>query len=361
MQVTLSINCSTEQLTISSKPPMYYCKEIPLAETPLDTIDSTEYFAYLEQVYNWIELERTNFERSHVVDTPPVPYNGPTDELGDPIKSASEQKRDKDAEAARKWPRPRVLLYSRLGIDRPCFVVAAYLVRRWGVTAEKAIEIVSQARPDALLSDPHWQVLHQWAAAHNLGNRYCDDCGRHRRAESQAPVHLGVEDGGVVVDPATHKDLTQLSTSLAPSEVLQTLPPVGRWLLPIPSDGGLSTRLSVLTGAPTSLQLYDLCLSGQRVTDAAVDKLFQALLKTNLTCRLKRISLANNLIACDGVIAMTIHLRAGARDKSKAASALVTLDLSQNRFLYMCTYFPRESKPFTIQITYLLIIPCIHQ
>ena len=57
---------------------------------------------------------------------------------------------------------PRVLLWSRLGIDRPCAVAVAYLIRTWKLKLSTAMAEVKKGRYGMRLSEPYLQALNTW-------------------------------------------------------------------------------------------------------------------------------------------------------------------------------------------------------
>ena len=94
-----------------------------------------------------------------------------------PIKTASDLKvlrRPQDDEKP-VFP-PRILLWSRLGIDRPCTVAAAYIIKHYGVTVDHAVHIIKANRTNAAISAPYMEILKKWSARYTLGLLICIDC-----------------------------------------------------------------------------------------------------------------------------------------------------------------------------------------
>lgn len=73
-------------------------------------------------------------------------------------------------------PDPRLLLWSRLGIDRPCAVAAAYLVKRWGLGLDTALQHIRVTRTGMNISKPYMDALLSWEKLYAMGDSYCCDC-----------------------------------------------------------------------------------------------------------------------------------------------------------------------------------------
>ena len=129
--ITLVINCTSTLKNPAPRPPYYRCHDAPLDETPKDKSPEAicQILDHFHKCYDWIEWERSHFERSDKVDFPTPEWRGPTDKYGKPvIEPGQEEKKPTRPEYDGKSPPSRVLMWSRLGFDRPCAVVAAYLV-----------------------------------------------------------------------------------------------------------------------------------------------------------------------------------------------------------------------------------------
>jgi len=85
----------------------------------------------LEKVYDWIEIERRNPERAILSDPVPLPINltEKTDKFGRRIPTIEEK--GIKLRLGKEKKTPRILLWSRRGQDRPCFVAAAYMIRQY--------------------------------------------------------------------------------------------------------------------------------------------------------------------------------------------------------------------------------------
>jgi hypothetical protein len=66
-------------------------------------------------------------------------------------------------------PPARVLIWSRLGNDRPCALAAAYLIKCWGMSLDKALSSMQIVRGGLQISDPYLQALRSWEASYAIG------------------------------------------------------------------------------------------------------------------------------------------------------------------------------------------------
>lgn len=182
LNLSLIIICANETKPIDSNPPVYRCMKIPLVENPTYTNIPKDYNEsmqqYFEYIYDLIELERTAFDRIEETYPKPEVWRGPTDEFGEPIKKKSIYDL---SSPPKKRPTPRVLLFSRLGTDRPCTLLAAYLIRKWGVSLDRALAMIREEKPQLKLSDFHIDQLKIWSQKHSLGAMYCLDCIKEKQ------------------------------------------------------------------------------------------------------------------------------------------------------------------------------------
>lgn len=145
---------------------------IPQMEIP-------EVLEWFEKCYDFIENVRLYPDRAREGDPAPPDWTGPVDRYGRPIRSKEEQA---IATATRKLLDPsegrdkRVLLWSRLGFDRPCVLAAAYIIRRWGLSVENALEYVRKARKGMKISDHYMLALEKYSESHVIGQLLCQDC-----------------------------------------------------------------------------------------------------------------------------------------------------------------------------------------
>ena len=189
--VDLAINCTDSLKGPASKPPHYRCQIVPLVEvrtvapsnspqkrvnTQLTTSQIIELY---DQCHDYIENMRLFPDRAKEGDLVPPEYRGPVDRYGRPLRSKDDQaiyaagrkvQDSSDGKAA------RVLLWSRLGFDRPCALVAAYLIRKWGMTVQSAVDYVQERRVGTIISTPHLTALAEYSSVHTLGELLCQDC-----------------------------------------------------------------------------------------------------------------------------------------------------------------------------------------
>ena len=78
--------------------------------------------------------------------------------------------------AGTKAQKPRVLVWSHLGLDRAATLVIAYLIRRWNISIEQSIEFIKRNRPGITISPFHMRVLCIWEKKFLCGNYVCMDC-----------------------------------------------------------------------------------------------------------------------------------------------------------------------------------------
>lgn len=69
-----------------------------------------------------------------------------------------------------------ILAWSRLGFDRPCAAAVAYLIRKWGMTLDYALDVVSVGRIGTNISPHYQEALEVYSLRHSLGDLLCSDC-----------------------------------------------------------------------------------------------------------------------------------------------------------------------------------------
>jgi hypothetical protein len=69
-----------------------------------------------------------------------------------------------------------ILVWSRLGFDRPCAATVAYLLRKWGMSLAYALDVVSVARIGTNISAHYMEALEVYALRHSLGDMLCTEC-----------------------------------------------------------------------------------------------------------------------------------------------------------------------------------------
>jgi hypothetical protein len=73
-------------------------------------------------------------------------------------------------------PPARVLIWSRLGHDRPCALAAAYLIKCWGINVDKALSSMQIVRGALKISEPYLEALRSWEDLYAMGASFCEDC-----------------------------------------------------------------------------------------------------------------------------------------------------------------------------------------
>lgn len=91
-------------------------------------------------------------------------------------KQEDKSSRKYKGSAGTTFQKPRVLVWSHLGLDRAATVVVAYLIRRWNISIVQAIEFVKRNRPGITISPFHMRVLEVWERRFLCGNYVCMDC-----------------------------------------------------------------------------------------------------------------------------------------------------------------------------------------
>lgn len=323
--VTLLINCGDNMHNPFSNPPFYRCKDAPLKEKPLvsnlSAEGAQELLSLFGRVFDWVELERLYPEYGSRSDLPPKEYRGTTDMYGLPAKKEKPFRKLQDDE--KSFP-SRVLLWSRLGTDRPCAVGASYLIRRYGISVERAMEIILRSRPTCSISNCYLAVLHQWAAKYVLGVMLCVDCqAEGLKLDSSVVVEgakeFGALEDGSSADVVAAKDVHGLVV-VAPSraEEAEAFANLMKTHFPLLVKNAEEVRLlgdttqymsRIQTGFSQSSAwsgLQDLDLGGRALSDLTVAILVQLLAGNNLIRSLRVLNLENNQVAHLAVKALLV-------------------------------------------------------
>jgi len=67
-------------------------------------------------------------------------------------------------------------LWFRKGYDRTAFIAAAYMIKQYGVTVAKALDVIETARPGVSISKSYMTALEEWSRRNTLGELLCVDC-----------------------------------------------------------------------------------------------------------------------------------------------------------------------------------------
>ena len=197
--ITMVFNCTTNMRGPAPAPPAYRCKEAPMRDSPkvsFTDVEKEEVLQLFEKLYDWIEVHRITPELAAKSDPTPKPYRGPTDKIGIPIKTANDKVLRRPKEDETPIYTPRVLLWSRLGTDRPCAAAAAYIIKQYHITLDHALHIVRAGRLQMAITAPYMEVLEMWARKYTLGLLICIDC------QAIAPENIGQEDEAYIAEQA---------------------------------------------------------------------------------------------------------------------------------------------------------------
>ena len=290
LKFTLIVNCAKNMKSPQSQPPHFRCKFCPLVEEPKEDFkdfEVKEIMGMIEKVFDWVEMERICPENVAKADPKKPPYHGPTDQFGQPIKTAKDKTAFKHhLEEGQKRLEPRVLIWSKYGRERACVVAAAYLMKSYGISAERAIRIIKANRPEIDIKTCYMKVLLQWQAKYIMGILLCIDCTEEKKKQLEdennrppQPTELDYYDECVFLLknhlPKLIGDQTELSLVSNVEEYL------------------IKLRVSHFTSSPWS-GLVDLDLSDRRLSDRTLALLFQLLAGTDCLGCIRSIKLRNN-------------------------------------------------------------------
>lgn len=309
--ITLSINCTKNLAGPDSSPPVFRCSRVGLKEKPSSEQpkDIQALFDIYTTAYDLIELERIMPERAVESDPIAPVYRGPTDQYGRPINRPVEEGTIviKKSEF-KKHPPSRVLLWSRLGLDRACVFAIGYLIRRFGVTLERASNIIETARPGMSISPAYLYGLQKWSEKYTLGSRICQDCmDQASNHDNGLREKLKKEDESIY--GVVQKRLsTKYEKLIKPESYLKKL------------------LLGYHISSPWS-GLMDLSLRGCKLGEDACIDLFKALSHVGLAMKLHLIDLSGNDLGHYSVGAICDGL---GLEEDECSSELARMDLSHN-------------------------------
>ena len=134
----------------------------------------------LDKTSDLIEIERIKPQLHELGDPIPEPYRGPVDKYGRPQVDSdtsvptytATQRKNMGLE---KQKPSRILVWSRRGDNRCAVVAAAYFIKRYGVTLQKALSYVRQV-PGIKITPGYMWVLEQYSKKYSLGLAVCGDC-----------------------------------------------------------------------------------------------------------------------------------------------------------------------------------------
>ena len=345
MNISLIINCTNNMANPPDRVPYYRGKVVPLKDKPKSDRPSNmqAMIELLDKVCDWMENERQQPERAALSDPVPEPLKlkRQTDKYGRPLRSAEEigMKRRAGMDGNKKPP-PRILLWSRKGLDRPCFVAAAYLVRQYGMDVERAINVVETARPGAALSRAYRAALDEFGKKHTKGELLCSDCITNARLtatlgqtaeDAAAAAGAGPEEASSSVGKprrAKHEPCySKFATSMDQQRKAFATAHPGEYD-PAAALGDPNTfLLRVMNGRVLEsgwANLLDLQLVSRRLGDATMGAVFSALAQTGCLVHLRAVSIKGNDLTCSGVTAVLDLLQPGSPE-------LTALNLSCNK------------------------------
>jgi Ran GTPase-activating protein (RanGAP) involved in mRNA processing and transport len=281
-----------------------------------------EVLEWFDKCFDYIENVRLFPDRAREGDPAPHDWTGPIDRYGRPIRTKEEiaiatatRKLIDESEGRDK----RVLLWSRLGFDRPCVLAAAYLVRRWGLSAESAVEYVKKGRKGAKISAHYMSALEAYSELHAIGELLCADCLCFQTVPLVTIISPGdtetadkkKESYRLALPKNDEQEAISLRITEAVTATTETLrsklgiQPFGHFYCHRPSPP--SRTLAALglgrAGAEFSV-LLDVKINGKLLSDEetkAVVEVFQA---AHILRQLQLIDLSNNQISCEGIIAL---------------------------------------------------------
>lgn len=291
---TLLINCTHDLNSPESQPPYFRCRDAVMEspnviESGLNPDKKLSILSEWEKIYDWIELERVFTAKNLQSDLPPEPYHGPTDKFGRPLKVDKPFRRP-DPEDGHFFP-PRVLIWSRNGTNRSCAITAAYLIKYYGITIEKALKIILVNRPEMKISPGYLELLKDWSARYTLGLLLCIDCKQMAIEEELKTAQIA----STKVKDAPYNELIQVLKDKLPNQLVEKLDKQKvldphLMLVKIPTS---FSRHSMWSG------LVDLNLSDRRLADQTIALVFTLLVEVNKKAlrQIRHLSLRNNLIS----------------------------------------------------------------
>jgi hypothetical protein len=292
--INVVINCGTNTQNPPAKPPQFRCKDVALVEQKESKESKqtiSEILSLFDQAFDHLELARTDYERAGDSDLCEPEYRGPVDKYGRPVRSVEEEKiiaAGVKSKTDRTLLQPRVLMWSRLGLDRPCALVIAYMIRRWGMQLETAFDYVRGKRKGMSISPFFMEALKEWSKTHTLGEFYCEDCLANGLSKSDDNSTSGPT--SMIIRPV-HGKLEQ--------EVINN-----------PIISGFKSNFSTIfsfdiNGQVRTSNLMEFKLNGVCLNNEQLIAFVNAINSVNLFPQLYLIDLSVNNIDCDGIAYMT--------------------------------------------------------
>jgi len=363
MNVSLLINCTNNMANPPDRVPYYRGKVVPLKDKPKSQrpANMQAMIELLEKACDWIENERMQPERAVLSDPIPEPpkFKRQTDKYGRPVRTAEEvgMKRRAGMDGSKKPP-PKVLMWSRKGLDRPCFIAAAYLIRQYGFDLDRALNVVETARAGTMISAAYRAALEEFAKKHSMGELLCTDCIRNARLEAliQKDDATAAADVAAATAAAAGADAKESDAAAAGGAVnsitgkrkppkaepchvkfATSLEQLRRAAATSAGEEGVVGSLASLGDPNTFLlkinhgrvlesgwaNLLDLQLVSRRLGDVATGKVFTALEQTGCLLHLRVVNVKGNDLTCSGATTVL--------DCLQGSSELMVINLSCNK------------------------------
>jgi hypothetical protein len=335
LRFTLIINCAKNMKNPHPQPPHFRCKVCPLPESPSRDFSNAEITAImdmLERCYDWAELERLAPEKVAESDHKPAANQKP-------VKSAKAVFKH-TLQADEKIPPSRVLFWSKNGKDRSCFVAAAYLIKNYGISIERALSIIKASQPAMRISEAYLMILRRWEEKYRRGIFLCPDCAEEKERKYAEKIATSKRSQDkTTLDAIYEQTISQIQSQL--SHLTGDKNELA--LLGNPKECLVKLLTNQFTSSLWS-GLLDLELSDRRINDRTLAHLFQLLADNDCIVRLRSINLRNNSFSVLAAKAMLVayfpkitadpdkdfYLEDGLRYPDKDVHCLTQLDLSHN-------------------------------
>jgi hypothetical protein len=317
LKIKLSINCTSEMPNSQEIPSYCRLKTFPLHDRPKKEHPSNMEMMLerLDHVCNWIDYERLYPDRISNTKHHHQESIQKTKIAANKLKSHSDQptysqltRSSSNYQPIQKESGTRILLWSKIGFDRSCFVGVAYIVRRYGVTLSRAMDIVKKARPQMELSPLYVNILEIWSGRRTLGKLLCYDC-----IHSSMQLHSDIPKTKEEEDQMLYEPLIKL---LASKPELQQIANPKHYVTKV---------LTGYTIASPWTGLCDLKLTAQSLGDECVLALLESLHQLSRLASLQCVDISGNKLHDQTVIHfMNMWI------SSEAVVEIMHLNISQN-------------------------------
>lgn len=220
----------------------------------------------------------------------------------------------------------KVLLWSRLGLERPCFLVVGYIIKRFCMNLERSLHIVKQIRAGTELSPIYMEALQEWSNMNAIGELLCIDCIDSAKEIEKKKNEKALNQEILAENYAKYKDYTKKYDGITSLGEPQTY--IQRVYLG--EDGERRNQeiiINPLTDRSFLTKIIDLSLNSKRLGDDNVRRIFNAIRKSGIGNHLRVINLRENGIKKDAMFSITDAL---AHISGGEPHELMYLDLSNN-------------------------------